>query len=399
MPILKTIPNNSKRVENNVVPFSGNGYQTVSGSNLTFTRIQRDPNNGRQFSNMYSSFKLPVTAYSGNTWPSIPNNSYFSGLNQSDVLLVNIGKSTYGELIDGRSIHLVIPTGYTAAGGTIDIYSSYINTANWSSDNHPYAAGFGHEVNPGSADVGKPSTNVAFLFTDSALNNSGTYTTPTNSCCSNWSDGYPTSWAYAAGTEPSDPPTGYENGNTNFYNMSVNATTRKPPVNITENGDKPIGIAYLDKGFLAITDPNVISWFLFSGASSGDTGYPYGSQGTGAASATTQVTFTSSTSARCEFFTFEKEWLLSVDCTANANEFYSTENVTASPELQSGAGGALTSVPNVFSLTGGTQDYSAYITEVGLYDSQDNLLGIAKPDRPVAKAANTTQTFTLKFKY
>ena len=80
MPILKTIPTSAKKIENNVVPFTGNGYTTVSGDNLTFTTIQRSPDNGRQFSNLYSSFKLPVTSNSGNTWPSIPNNSYFSGL-------------------------------------------------------------------------------------------------------------------------------------------------------------------------------------------------------------------------------------------------------------------------------------------------------------------------------
>tara|TARA_R110000744_G_scaffold4808_2_gene17121 strand:- start:1847 stop:3046 length:1200 start_codon:yes stop_codon:yes gene_type:complete len=399
MPILKTIPNSSKKIENNVVPFSGNGYTTVSGDNLTFTAIQRSPDNGRPFSNLYSSFKLPVTSNSGNTWPSIPNNSYFSGLNQSQAIVVKIGKNTYGELIDGRTIHLAIPTGYTEAGGSIDIYSSYINEANWSSDNHPYAAGFGHSLNPTSADVAKPSTNVAFLFSDSVTNNNGKYATPTNSCCSNWSDGFPTTWAYGAGTEPSDPPVGYENGNTSYYNMGINASTRKPPVNITESGDKPVGIAYLDKGFLVLTDPEIVQWFLFSGASSGATGYPYGSQGVGFSTGMTQVTFTSSTSARCEFFTFEKEWLLSVDCVANNGEFFVTENVTASPELQNGAGGGVTPVPGVYSLTGGTQDYSSYITEVGLYDSQDNLVGIAKPDRPIAKAANTTQTFTLKFKY
>ena len=423
MPIYKTIPTNSKQINNTVLPYSGNGYTTVSGSNLTFTRAQRDPNNGRQFSNLYSSFKLPVTDFSGNTWPNIPTNSYFSGLNQSDVIVVKIAKDTYGELIDGRSIHLTIPTGYTStsslstkgAGGSIDIYSSYITPANWSSDNHAYAAGFGHPINPGTADVGKPTTNVAFLFTDSVTNNDGNYTTPSNSCCSSWNAGVPTTWAYDSGTEPSDPPVGYIDGNSTFYNMHINASTRKPPVNITESGDKPVGIAYLDKGFLVLTDPEVVQWFFYSGASSASTlptpgspgnGYPYGSQfnnatnvGPGAPSAMTQVAFSSSTSARCEFYTFEKEWVLSVECTAGESEFYSTENVTASPELQNGAGGALTTVPGVFSLTGGTQDYSAYITEVGLYDSQDNLLAVAKPDRPVAKAANTSQIFTLKFKY
>ena len=254
MPILKTIPTSSKKIENNVIPFNGNGYTTVSGDNLTFTSIQRSPDNGRPFSNLYSSFKLPITSNSGNTWPSIPNNSYFSGLNQSEAIVIKIAKDTYGELIDGRTIHLVVPTGYTngaaadgASGGTINIYSSYVTEANWSSDNHSYAAGFGHSINPTSADVSKPSTNVAFLFTDSVTNNNGIYATPTNTCCSTWADGFPTSWGYTTGTEPADPPVGYENGNTSYYNMGINASTRKPPVNISEGGDKPVGIAYLDR--------------------------------------------------------------------------------------------------------------------------------------------------------
>ena len=131
-----------------------------------------------------------------------------------------------------------------------------------------------------TAGVEKPSTNVAFLFSDSVTNNTWwVYATPTDGCCSSWADGVPTTWGYAAGTEPSDPPAGYENGNTTYYNMSINASTRKPPVNITESGDKPVGIAYLDKGFLVLTDPDILQWFFYSGASSGATGYPYGSQG------------------------------------------------------------------------------------------------------------------------
>ena len=53
------------------------------------------------------------------------------------------------------------------------------------------------------------------------------------------------------------------------------------------------------------------------------------------------------------FSHLKKEWLLSVDCIANNGEFFATENVTASPELHNGAGGSVTSVPGVYSLTGG----------------------------------------------
>ena len=53
-------PVSSKTVDSEIVPFgnsfSVNGYNEVNGSDLKFTVAQRDPNNGRPFSNLYSSF-------------------------------------------------------------------------------------------------------------------------------------------------------------------------------------------------------------------------------------------------------------------------------------------------------------------------------------------------------
>ena len=76
MPIFKNIQTIQKTITNDVLPFSGNGYHAISGTNLTFTRIQRDPSNGRQFSNMYSSFKLPVTNMSSHNKWYIPNDRH-----------------------------------------------------------------------------------------------------------------------------------------------------------------------------------------------------------------------------------------------------------------------------------------------------------------------------------
>ena len=175
----------SKNVYSEIIPFGTlnpafNGYNQVNGSSLKMTVAQRDPNNGRAFSNLYSSFSLPAANFQVTGWDiDWANNALQNIDDANEVVVVEIPKNQYGELIDGRSIHLTIPTGYTAgsslstkgAGGSIDIYSSYITPANWSSDNHAYAAGFGHHVNPGSADVGKPSTNIAFLFSRSCCIN------------------------------------------------------------------------------------------------------------------------------------------------------------------------------------------------------------------------------------
>ena len=35
---------------------------------------------------------------------------------------------------------------------------------------------------------------------------------------------------------------------------------------------------------------------------------------------------------------------------------------------------------------------SSYITEIGLYDSQNKLIAVGLPDRPIEKAKNTVQS-------
>ena len=53
---LKKIQPNEKFIETTLVPWSGNGWTTTTGTSLTFTAAQRDPSNGRPFSNLFSSF-------------------------------------------------------------------------------------------------------------------------------------------------------------------------------------------------------------------------------------------------------------------------------------------------------------------------------------------------------
>jgi len=397
MAILK--PVQSVTLETDIVPYSGVGYFTTTGESLTFTYAQRDPNNGRPFSNLYSSFKLPINSLSANTW-TIPTTSNFSGLNQSEVVVISISKNNYGELIDGRTIHLVIPTGDTSGTGTVDIYSSYITTQNWSSENHPWASIFGNSVNNTlKPNVGLPSTNIAFLFSDNVV-------PPTNASNTSWSNGYPSVWANDGATKPTQSPVGYNSGNQGYYNTiqsssGVTGIAAKPPVDYTN--DTPVGIAYLDKGFIVLTNPTLTSSLLVSGATSytfsGGSGYDTSGLYTGSSSGLTLGSYTASTSARCEYYTFDREYLVKVECLAGANEFNNTENITAAPTNLGGVGGGNTVVPGLYSLVGGEQEYSTYITEIGLYDSNQNLIAVAKPDRPIEKPSNSQQPFTLKFKF
>jgi len=390
---LKQIKSNQKSVDVVLVPFENVGWKTTTGTSLTFTAVQRDPDNGRPFSNLYSSFKLPLTSGQSTTYNSTWVDSGMSGLNQSDVIVVSIGDNQYGELIDGRTIKFQIPT--IATNGNLlkvtTLYSSYYEPKPFSSDNSEQASYFGARRIEGNP-VGSPelaSTNIAFLFSDDTK-------VPTlatsNANISNWSDGWQTGVV----------PNGYNGGNVDTFRFTDTVSVSNTPKAYAQTADSPVGICYLDKGFMVITDPTIVSNFNYSaGTQDGTVGYGSASSGF------TNLYYTASTSASSQYYTFEKEWVLNVNIVADSGEFYITENQSASDGSRPyyGAGGKDTGMEfktpfgDVNKIWDISDISSTFITEVGLYDAQNRLLAVAKPDRPIEKPKNTPVTLTLKMKF
>ena len=397
---LKKIQPNEKFIETTLVPWSGNGWTTTTGTSLTFTAVQRDPDNGRPFSNLYTSFKLPLTSGQSTTYNSTWVDNGMSGLNQSNVIVVGIGDNQYGELIDGRTIKLTLPMGGTYRGGevgnTLDFYSSYYEPEPFSSDNSLNAEFFGNPTMKGNRK-GNPSlqsSNVAFLFTDEIL---GPEITGTSTTITNWSSGW----------QQNVIPTAYIDGGVDNFRFTDTVSSSNTPKAYAQSQDKPVGICYLDKGFIVLTDPTIVQNFLFSGSASGTSATTIDYGYTGAESAFTQVFFTADTSGSCTYYSFEREIQLTINIVANSGEFYITENQTASSAEAPnyGAGGTDTGIQFITPFGEVNQVWdisdvtSTYITEIGLYDAQNRLLGIAKPDRPIKKAKNTPVTLTLKLKF
>jgi|2_EtaG_2_1085320.scaffolds.fasta_scaffold02301_3 hypothetical protein len=367
-----------KTVDSEIIPFGTlnpnfNGYNQISGSNLKFTVAQRDPNNGRPFSNLYSSFGLPAAPFEVNAWDTEwGNNSALTTIdNALNVVVVEIPKNTYGELIDGRTFRLKLPL---VGGVSVNCYSSYYASYNASSDPSIEAERFGHTsaLSLGlTPDIETPSTNVSFLFAD-------TFGTPVNG--GSWSAGYTTS----------SPPAGYPDA-TSFFSFTQDKVVAVP----SDGGsgvDYPIGICYLDKGFIVLTSSALTQSIDWS-ASTASGCIPAGTGCTGTTviySAITQDYFAPS-AADLTYYSFEKQWVLSVQCDAITDEFYLSSNPTAAPL-------------NPIVTSNGEYDLSSvnkpvYITEIGLYDSNGDMLAIAKPDRPIEKYRNQTQTFDLKFRF
>ena len=117
----KNIAPGDKTVISEITPFgtlnpSFNGYNQLTGSQLRFTKIQRNPNNGRPFSNLYPAFGLPAANFEVIGWDIDWGSNALQNIElASEAIVVEFPKNTYGELIDGRTIRLTVQL---ATGGT-----------------------------------------------------------------------------------------------------------------------------------------------------------------------------------------------------------------------------------------------------------------------------------------
>jgi len=387
----KNIAPGDKTVLSEIIPFGTlnpafNGYNQLQGSTLRFTKIQRDPSNGRPFSNLYPAFSLPAANFEVTGWDIDWGSNALKDIElASTAIVVEFPKNTYGELIDGRTIRLKTQIWSGASPSYITCYSSYYAGYNASSDPSVEAEVFGHTSafnyvppvpNPGVGDL---STNVAFLFSDQIKS-------PVNGGL--WSTSYTLTQI----------PKGYTDGVTSAHDFDTNKVIAQA-TDAGDGVDEPVGICYLDKGFCVLTHPTIVNGFNYSATTQLSTGGAY----TGTSSAFTQVYF-SDTVNSAEFFSFEKQWVLNVLCKAEANEFYLTQNTTAAdlnPTVLTGP----VMLPNTNELGAGifydldSVQKPTFITEVALYDSDGTMLAIAKPDRPVQKNASDPAYFNLKFRF
>jgi|TARA_R110000824_G_scaffold179053_3_gene359087 hypothetical protein len=392
---LKNIQSNQKLIKTELIPFLGEGWTATTGTSLTFTAAQRSATNGRAFSNLYTSFSLPTTCAQTESYASTWINNGMSGLMQSDIIVVSIDSSKYGELIDGRTIKFEFPTldnPNVSHNYTIQtLYSSYYEPKAFSSDNSLEATYFGNPMVQGNV-LGNPSlasTNRAFLFSDTIA---GPTLSATNVSTATWAGGWQTGVI----------PTGYPGSSTDTFRFIDTVVSSNTPKAYAQSGDIPVGICYLDMGFMVITHPTLVNNFCYScGTEDNTTLYA------GASSGFTNLHFTASTSAQSQYYSFEKEWVLTVNIVADSGEFYITENQTAASAEAPyyGAGGLNTGMQfktpfgEVHNIWNMSDAGATYITQIGLYDDRNQLLAIAMPDRPIKKLKNTPSNFTLKMKF
>ena len=340
----KVFVNNTTQTTKSVEPNSSQvrstmdtlGENVVSGSNLTFISINKGDNTNA-FTNLFRSLSLPIISTRMNTFTGTTSNNggwsdtAFSGFASNNVLLAVIDNNEYGDLIDGKSIRVNLPvgTGFTSGGAitaitTYDIYSTFPRTNITLSnlDNQ-----FRDNSNLPTSLFGS-QFDVSYLVSDNIQR-------PNNDATRSWATGYDT-----------------------FKPFSVNGKQLINVNSVASTGivaDKVVGIAYLEKGILAFTDPTIVDNVAVN--FTGDTETNTETNGLG-------LYFYTGGTYNVTLDATENTVLQSLLCIAGRNEFYRSQNETI-----------------------GMSD-DIRISEIAITDIAGDILAIGKFDRQVIKKKN-----------
>lgn len=341
--------------------------QTLNGSGLTYTLCNRLDTTSKN-ANYFMSFNLPVTysaLASGSTLAL--SNPEILQINVDNAVIVPIPREYYNELIDGRSITFSVPqiSGATGISAKTIVSSTY--TTLQKKENNIFLG-----------------ANLAFLFCD-AINLPYTGTsnggTSSHSANSTWNTSLYTNRPAAVPYSDLVPAVDVYSdkrpfGTTNF----ATPVTSTYPTNTNQgyNYDIPVGYVSLDKGFMVLTHPSIVNnipWTL---------GWQLGSNTYNSLSGITDIYFTGTSTSTASFYDIDINFKTAAVCIGLPNEFYFSNN--PSWDL----------TKNTDEFNNGTNNFdSLYITEIGLYNKNNELIAIAKLSEPVEKTYTNLLTFNL----
>jgi len=340
---IKTIEDGSYQLRGELVNV---GETIVSGSNLTFLTLDRT-DTANDETNYFKSLDLPLTDARKAVFSATSQNggwldTAFSGINTDNVLMVNIHSDKFGELIDGKSMKGIIPvaTGFTSGGGvsgitTYTFYSTFVDTNEFSlvTLDNKY-----EDETIYSSSLFNGGMNVTYLVSDDIQK-------PNNDSSKSWATGYD-----------------------EYKPFSEKKKELINPTTITESGinaDKILGIAYLDKGMIAFTDPTIVSGITEAFNFSGDTDTTTVTNSLG-------FTYMTGSSYNLTIDSVLNNLVQNIVCIAGRDEFYRSDNDTWN------------------------EGDDVRISEIGLTDVSGQLLAIGKPDRHIIKKKNDFVIFDVQ---
>lgn len=376
-----------------------NILSSAEGIDLTYSLCNR--NNITDYgANYFLSFQLP---YTQNYFPTGCSLSLrypeLQQLNVDEIILISIPQNSYSELIDGRTVTMFLPQNGGANEGAmsaVNIYSStYTGDQVLKYENNPLVG-----------------SNVAFLFCD-AINTPYTGNS-TSSIGDTINHAGVTSWGYGLSPtqylkRPSaipykDVELTYNTDQRTNGNYSVPVGANYPDGRAGYNYDVPVGFICLDEGFAIITHTGLTSNFPWaSGYTQGGGSIPYILSGDASylknvyftgVTMSPQSYFNPSTAGESasfiEFFDIDTSFKITAVCLALPTEFYVSNNPTWNKD---------SAVVNINEQTGFVSFDPLYVTELGLYNRDNELIAVAKTSAPVQKDYTGVITFNVDIEF
>ncbi len=322
------------------------GQSVVITSNLTYIILNKN-NTSTDVTNLFKSLNLPILEKNKATFTATTSqnggwlDTAFSGLATNQILLSVIDNSEYGELIDGKSIKSTLPiaTGFTSGGTVTGItdytfYSTFVNSGQFNKTQFDDTYKDNSVFTQGLFGAG---ANVSYMLSDNIQR-------PNNDVNNSWSTGYNSYKPYSI-------------GNKKLLNTKTVATTGIVV-------DKLAGVAYLDKGMIIYTDPNIVNNVVtnFSGASA-STNTVTNSLGLYYYTGITYNTIIDSNNT---------DIIQNIICEADRGEFYRSENETID------------------------NNDTVRISEIAITDQAGIVLAYVKPDRQIEKLKNDLLIFDIQ---
>tara|TARA_R110000796_G_scaffold219934_2_gene336031 strand:+ start:5486 stop:6679 length:1194 start_codon:yes stop_codon:yes gene_type:complete len=278
------------------------GLTALTESFLTQLTINRTLGDTDGNTNLFHTFGLPITQDDKNKYTTFVSptgylDTAINEFNKDEVLVIAIDKCTYGEIIDGKTVKVEIQS-----SGATSSYSCYTTFQKSLTPVTSVDSQVKESLELGAA-IGN---NVAFIFSDEIQK-------PNGNATKSWATGFNTIKPFSL------------NNKERFNSKSVPSTST--------NVDVAIGIAYLDRGVIVITNSDVVSDYIPSG---------------------TTVTFNS----------ISNEVAQNITCVVERGEFASTANRTYS------------------------SGESLRVSEVALYDTFNNVIAFAKSNEHIIIGAN-----------
>lgn len=370
-------------------------WTSLAGSQLSYTLADRS-NVSSKYSHYFSTFNIPhqrsnTIFYSGDTIAKY--NPEMFQLNVDKIVVIPISENYYSEYIDGRSLTLQVPQwGDTYKTVISSFYSDKTKTTKIADSSLQY---FG-------------PNNVAFLFSDD-VNKPYTGTTENgtvnHSLVSSWNPttnfrDRPSAVAYQAEVKTLDYNKDQRPWSSVKLAVPVNQAYPKSLNTYDDvangyNYDIPVGFVCLDKGYIVLTHPDIVDNIPWtSGSTTYEGGYGDGTgiageniiigSNDGATSGTSRIVFTSTTST----LTYEDisiRYMTSVVCIAMPGEFFISKNPTWPLSR------------NLAEINNHTTNFdSIFVSQIGLYNVNEQLIAVAKLDRPVEKTYDGLISFNLE---